>query len=397
MCCVIVAGCYRPAELACGITCASGTCPGQLVCNAADQLCYAPASGACTDAGLIRPDDDGAVPGMCYGHDPFKVCVGPPAGLTRWISRTVIDTDVCPTDLGGQYVNVGTVPVCALVATDFDIATTVEVHGSRPLVLVSLGAIAIAGTIDVASHAGKRGPASNTGCIPPAAGTRDMRGIGGAGGSFRGRGGDGAVPAVDGSHPATLALDPIPQPARLIGGCAGGDGSGAAGLGEGSAGGASGGALYLVAVVQVALQAPGWINASGAGGRQVVPNAMNNSGGGGGGGGSGGLIRIDAPTIAINGTIAANGGGGASGAPGAGSGAPGGEPDPAKPEMAALGGAIAAMAGRGGAGNDALNAFAGETPPAPAGDSGGGGGGGGGGHIVLVGTRTGSGVIVPRP
>lgn len=399
MCCVIAAGCYRPAEVACGITCAAGACPGQLVCNAADQLCYAPASGACTDAGPIGPDDGdgGPDPSMCYGRDPFKVCVGPPADFQRWISRTVIDTDACPTALGGQSVNVGTVPVCALVASGFDIATTVEAHGSRPLVMVSLGAIAITGTIDVASHPGKRGPASNTACTPPPAGTRDMRGIGGAGGSFRGRGGDGAVPAVDAGHPATLALDPIPLPTRLVGGCAGSDGSGAAGLGDGSAGGASGGALYLVAVLQVALQSSGWINASGAGGRQVVPNVMNNAGGGGGGGGSGGLIRIDAPSIAINGTIVLNGGGGASGAPAASSGAPGGEPDPTKPEMAAPGGSIIAMGGRGGDGNSAVNAFAGETPLGPTGDSGGGGGGGGGGHVVLVGTRSGSGLIIPLP
>lgn len=406
MCCVIAAGCYRPAEVACGITCAAGTCPGQLVCNAADQLCYAPASGACSDAGVLGPGPDdgdgGPSSNMCYGHDPFKVCVGPPAGFQRWTSRTVIDTDACPTNLGGQYVNVGTVSVCALVASDFDIATTVEAHGSRPLVLVSLGAIVIAGTIDVGSHPGKRGPASNTACTPPAAGTRDTRGIGGAGGSFRGRGGDGAVPTVDGSHPPALALDPIPLPTRLVGGCAGGDGGGAVSsdmmnLGDGSAGGASGGALYLVAVLQVALQSPGWINASGAGGRQVVPNANNDSGGGGGGGGSGGLVRIDAPNLAINGAIVASGGGGASGAPAADSGAPGGEPDPTKPEMAAPGGAILAMGGRGGAGNSAVNAFAGETPPGPTGDSGGGGGGGGGGHIVLVGTRTGSGLIIPLP
>src|ERR1044071_1534181 len=156
MCCVIAAGGYRPAEVACGITCAAGTCPGQLVCNAADQLCYAPAAGACTDAGILGPGPDdgdgGPVSGTCYGHDPFQACVGPPAGPQRWVTRTVIDTDTCPPDLGGQTINIGPVGVCAVVATEIAITTTVETHGSRPLVLVSLGAITINGTIDVASH-----------------------------------------------------------------------------------------------------------------------------------------------------------------------------------------------------------------------------------------------------
>jgi len=126
---------------------------------------------------------------------------------------------------------------------------------------------------------------------------------------------------------------------------------------------------------------------------------MNHSGGGGGGGGSGGLVRIDAPSIAIDGAILANGGGGASGAPSTGSGMAGGEPDPRNPEAGAFGGLVVIVSGsgRGGDGNDTTVPFAGATPPVPVADIGGGGGGGGGGYIVFVGTRTGSGIIVPPP
>ncbi|HEY6180132.1 MAG TPA: hypothetical protein VIX73_37080, partial [Kofleriaceae bacterium] len=184
------------------------------MCNAADQLCYAPASGACSDAGVLGPGPDdgdgGPVGDSCFGHAPFVVCVGPPAGPQRWNAPTPIDTDVCPAALGGQLVDVGTVPACAMVATDMQITGSVDVHGSRPLVLVSLGSISIAGTIDVASHASKRGPAANTACTPPGGGTPDVRGVGGAGGSFHGRGGDGDVPSVDPMHLPNRALDPLP-------------------------------------------------------------------------------------------------------------------------------------------------------------------------------------------
>src|SRR2546430_629819 len=73
------AGCYRPVEVACGVTCAGGTCPGQLVCNAADQLCYAPATGACSETG-----DDGLPKTDCFGSGPFRVCVAPPDGPQSW-------------------------------------------------------------------------------------------------------------------------------------------------------------------------------------------------------------------------------------------------------------------------------------------------------------------------
>jgi len=394
MCCVIAAGvtgaagCYRPVEVACGITCAGGTCPGQLACNAADQLCYAPATGACSETG-----DDGLPKTDCFGSGPFRVCVAPPGGPQSWTAPVQIDTDACPAALGGQLVHVGAVAVCAVVGTDIAIGDRVDVHGSRPLVVASGGAIAITGKIDVASHGGTRGPAANTACNPPGGGPPDMRGVGGAGGSFRGRGGDGAVPPVDASHPPNHALDPIAAPTQLVGGCAGGDGGDTTGVGAGSAGGSSGGALYLVARQRVELHAGGWINASGAGGEEVIADIAG-GGGGGGGGGSGGMVRIDAPSIAIDGTIAANGGGGAAGASNALDGLPGGDPDPAQPALSAPGGSTP---GPGGAGNDSTVGFSGMAGAVPPDGAGGGGGGGGGGHVVLIGNRTGTGAISPPP
>src|SRR5215831_10185137 len=104
---------------------------------------------------------------------------------------TVIDTDRagdCAPDA------VGSSAYCILAGSSITImgAQLLSAHGSRPLVLMSSGAITVAGTIDVAGHVMGMPQPTGPG-VPPAMGpsspcvpaTAAAAGGGGAGGSFR--------------------------------------------------------------------------------------------------------------------------------------------------------------------------------------------------------------------
>lgn len=237
----------------------------------------------------------------------------------------------------------------------------VKVQGARALVLVTLNAMNVSGTIDVsatdtAAGSGgfsgeKNGNSAGRGFGP--GGAPDVMGHTGAGGgSLCGAGGN-----KTGGKPAYLATVMPP----LVGGSSGGSGF--------ASGGGGGGAIELVCGGTLTLNQQALVRANGGGAAF-----------GGGGGGSGGAILID--TFGMNefGSLIANGGGGgantsmgdptvAQGAPGSDNGtpAPGGKGQNAG--GAGTGGAMAA-------GADGVY----DTPmPAPTlGDYGGGGGGGAG-------------------
>jgi hypothetical protein len=247
-------------------------------------------------------------------------------------------------------------------------------HGDKPLVLLSTAKLELLGDIDVSSHrGGQRGPGANpaaaSACSFMTAPIGPSMGGGGYGGSFGTAGGDGGNAAVvtTGGGVAGTKLEGFPT--ALRGGCRGGDGSKI--VDPVAGGGDGGGAIAMVAAMQIHVDAR--INASGGGGEGGAMNASN----GGGGGGTGGMIVFDSPVPLTFGPriqLWANGGGGAQGGS-APTGVEGGESS--GPTQAAPGGA---GTGGGVGGNGSLGSGTG-AGGASATAGGGGGGGGGAGFI----------------
>ncbi len=255
----------------------------------------------------------------------------------------------------------GSSNVCVIAATALTISAPVTVTGMRPLVLLSLGAMTINQSLDVASHRGSaKGPggdasACNAGVDPTVNG-------GGQGGSFGSVGGNG------GNSEGSIdrgTFGAITVPTTLRGGCIGADGAGSP-----SSQGHGGGAVLLIAET---ITVSGIINASGSPGAGAPVGKH-----GGGGAGSGGMIVFDAVTITVSGPVHANGGGGGGGSSGGSAASPGSEPP-------AVGGAAGgAKAGSGGAGGTgSMGAGTGQPAASGTNNSDGGGGGGGGAGVIL--------------
>jgi hypothetical protein len=176
--------------------------------------------------------------------------------------------------------------------------------GPRPVILAALTTINVLGQILVNGQ-------TNTSCGPggfasgtspgPGAGQAETQypNSGSGGGSYCGTGGSGGlslapdaggVAASGGATYGNATLSP------LIGGSSGGFY-----MGEPSNGGCGGGAIQIVAGTSITIGTYGAINAGGGGGID------------GSAAGSGGAILIEAPSVAVNGQVVANGGGGGAG------------------------------------------------------------------------------------
>lgn len=260
---------------------------------------------------------------------------------------------------------------------------TITVIGSRPLALVSDGAVTINGVVDArglcSSYVAGPGGFSG-GSITGANGSAPVSTMGGGEGASTSAtgGGGGGYGGHGGSGDAAMGGSPFgdAQISVLIGGAGGGAGSGGGNFGRGGGGG---GALQIISNDRVVVVAAGGINAGGCGGKAGTGNADS-----GGGGGAGGTILVEAPIVTVGGVLAVNGGGGGGGGggnakPGANgtlsrTPAAGGDPD-GNMEQGGPGAAGGAAAGPGGNG----------TNP-----------GGGGGAIgrIRINTRGGSGVDI---
>ena len=293
-------------------------------------------------------------------------------------AMTDIDTELCasPASVVAQG-GADSPEVCMVAAEVISIGASqlVRAHGQRPLVLLSAGAIDVAGTVDVATRKGSPIGAGSDWADCPSPRDRDGSGTGasGAGGSFGGSGGAGGKSTNGGAGTSGIP-DPTVVPSQLRGGCPGGNGNDAPTSGVR---GSSGGAVYLIAAGTITIS--GVINASGSGG-------LGGDGArGGGGGGSGGMIALDAPSIVVasSARIFANGGGGGGGG-GSSAAAPGGDgADPTTANVAAAGGISGspggAQGGNGSAGT-VVDGVAGAGGP-----QGAGAGGGGAGYVRLIG------------
>lgn len=271
----------------------------------------------------------------------------------------------------------GMIDTCIIKADTIAVTGNVTATGAPPLTLAALGTIDVIGGLDVSSvRAGMTG-AGGQQCdgadqLPV---TSAGAGGGGAGGSHGGAGGNGgSVASATGGHPSLT----FPQ-AVVVGGCPGQDGA-AGSASSGGPGGHAGGAVHLVAGVMIHVQ--GRIAACGAGGGV----GFSFGGAGGGGGGAGGFIGLDAPSLAIDGSVRAEGGGG-----GASGGSTSGGADGCSTTSAATGG-VGIGAGSGG---DGSLGTVGQDGLGGSNGTGGGGGGGGAGYIYAVGTITGGGTISP--
>jgi hypothetical protein len=354
---------------------------------------HSPAAAAAGDAAVDDAPIDGRDhPSFCLGTGVVTACLTRmPAAPIMITHMTTIDTDTpgnCSPDAVGP-----SAAYCILAGSSITImGGPLSAHGSRPLVLMSSGAITVAGAIDVGGHLMGFPQATGPG-VPPATGsgspcapaTAATSGGGGGGGSFGSIGGGGG--ADDSGKLGGVPSGPV-VPATLRGGCSGEAGPG------GGPGGGGGGAVALLAATKI--QIDGVIDASGGGGR----GSMNDHNGGGGGG-AGGMIVVDAPMVTGAGgaRIFANGGSGGEGS--GGNNGRDGNDAPPDPNMAAVGGFGGSSGGDGGRGANrdaqAGNAAGPGGPGIAGGGSGGGGGGGGVGVIKLYQGGPLPGTVSPPP
>nr|HEX4315938.1 hypothetical protein [Kofleriaceae bacterium] len=306
-------------------------------------------------------------------------------------------------------------PTLAVLSVDgfqLDTGATLNVIGTKPLLIASWDALLVSGTLDAGSHTTETDPTkhvqqttqlgagagSASECttgdgVPGLAAVHTGGAGGGGGGALVGGGGSGGSGDTSCADAQGNGKTPCPRtggagglglgvPEVIRGGCAGAA-TGAAGDGVSAPatattvalGGGGGGGVQLSA--RTTLTIGGELIAGGAGGA----GAPQGSAVGGGGGGAGGYLALDAPMVTVTGIVAANGGGGGGSAPFGGFGAVG--TDGAASNTAAPGGArnsgTCGEPGGNGAANTSLDGANGGSF-----DSCGGGGGGGGAGLVIV-------------
>lgn len=393
---LVMAGCYSPSPPS-GVPCGEGNaCPSGQACVAG----YCGGEAPLTDVNDLVPDvmvDDMAAP-LCQSWNMrhFDACGLPqPLGdlvLTQAGSDYVWDTD--DGTLTGKMNTPVSVVTTVLSQTDgpdvlvasvnnftLEAGAYLDITGGRPMLIAVNGTATIHGDVDANGFFSSPGPggagvqttlcpAAQTGDPGVAAVAPGAAATGGGGGAFGAGGGDG------GNMGGANGIGFTSPPTVIRGGCAGGAG------GAGSAGtvgtrGAGGGGIVISARVAIIIGATGSINAGGGAGSFGRANF-----GAGGGGGSGGLIGLDAPTLTIDGVLAANGGGGGGGASDTTNGIGGNNGAATDAEASGGSGAATTTVGPcGGGGNG--GATGDPTGDAGASSSCGGGGGGGGVGYVL--------------
>ncbi len=376
-CLAAVVACYSPTtEAPCTVTCDF----------AGDKLC--PAGLTCGPGGMCGTEASSCA--ACFGQPDglLQVCLAArPTGTFDVGSNMQVDTTPGITDACITYPQPGSgaLDVCLIAAETISIEAKLSVIGSRPLVLLASGALTFeaTGAIDAAADnnraapAGPGGPGASEPCEAGATGTGNADG--GAGGSFGTAGAAGGIGLTgatpNGPGPVIGTLD------HVRAGCVGGPYNDPP-----TPGGAAGGAVYLIAGRSMAIA--GSINVSGAGGADLSGANV-----GGAGGGAGGLIGLDAPALALRGTLMANGGGGACGRHHSGDDpCPGQAPalpaTSSSPFVPAAGGSANGYASDGGTGATDVPASPG-SPGGVAADSAHFGGAGGGGAAGIIWLATG--------
>jgi K319-like protein len=305
-----------------GETCLAGSCQGgqgcPLGCNATASRCYE-IDPSNVDAQYFCPAD--------------AVEFSPPGNSIIWFDTDdgTIDGSLVPNFIiqsqGATFREIG---VFYFTSMDIPETTTLEVVGNRAAVFLVCRDINLYGLIDGRASGQWRGPGGWSGGKGRTSGSDAAAGSGpggggagdseydwpychtsgGGGGHARpgGKGGDGTPTGPHSDRPGGPAgieygeLTLIP----LSGGSGGGGGGS---ISEGGYGGGGGGAIQITAGGTIYIGPNGGIDVRGSGG-EISDEYYY---GGGGGGGSGGGVLLEAVSIDIDGTLAANGGGGAGG------------------------------------------------------------------------------------
>jgi hypothetical protein len=246
-----------------------------------------------------------------------------------------LDTENCTGSLGGVVVGqgAGNPELCVMRAGDFTVQSgaTLTIRGRRAAVLVALGRMTIAGTIDAAARGPIPGPgASLTATVPRGGSGGPNTAQGGGGGGHAVTGGlGGPIENGDTQHPGGMAIGTVALVPLTAGGFGGAGGYPCmvppCPLRE--IGGGGGGALQLVACRELVIAATAVIDAGGGGGLGGAGGTLGLLPGAGDGGGAGGGVLVEAPMVTVpsGASIVANGGaGGGGGAPG--TAAPSGQP-----------------------------------------------------------------------
>lgn len=385
---LMAGGCYQPSPVV-GAPCPTGMCPSGQVCDDSEN----PAVCVVTlrdggidpvDAEIDATPIDAApdAPPPCFGAGAYSVCMYTNGSLTLPNTIDTTNSTLCLATQPSEWTTAGQPDACFIVRTNITVPTmgTVDVTGTRPLVLVAGTTISVTGMLDGSSHSspvsiGAGSPSPDCPAFVTTPTSNVAGGGGGAGATFTTQGGAGGTGNA-GASTAGTAPAASTAPALLRAGCSGQSGADGSVAGSGGLGGRGGGAVYLVAGTSITFANSAVVNVSGAGAASTGKVA------GGGGGGSGGMILLHAPTItaSVGAKLVANGGGGASGGESGGGGQGGkvgSDPNPGQPLAPAAGGV-----GPGGNGGDG---HAGPTA-ATSGANGiagaaGGGGGGGAGYI----------------
>ena len=408
--------CQLPSEATCSVT---SPCPTGLVCAAdlqcrdactsaqpcvsgdscVDGVCYAPVASAdggsshdgsgasdgtladsSTDAPAeapFVPNPDAGVLGFTPSNfDPLGVDAGD-AG-SDWSKApaaevTTTCTNCLPATASTIAMNDGTLAdVYVLDSLLVDQTAALRLSGPNPIILAVVGKVDIQGQLLVNGTLFGPGPGGfATGANPGPGAGEGAYGVAnptsnGGGASYCGLGGHGGMTAPPAGAPGTPYGSATLSP--LVGGSASGSGSVTSN---------GGGAIQIVAGQSITIRAFGAINAGGSGTTNV-----NNTGGGP----SGGAILLEAPSVVIDGNVAANGGGGMSGFSGGADATANAQP-------------AAGAAPYGGAGSAGTNVNGADgTSGAGVGVAQTGGGGGGAGRIRINtagGSATISGIVSP--
>ena len=267
------------------VTCGSDTL---LTCNADGKsqtmaTCSLGCEGDGTACKTFAPSNGlGAALGAA---DSGSDIVFPASVLIDTDTGVVVDSGNLPVAVSSLVVTSDGADIRVYAAHSFAI-TTAYVSGSKSIAFVAPGEIVLNGALFARASNDEGGPGAS---FAPAS-SDGVNGNGGGGGGGNGTAGGygadgpGLVSAPGGA--ALLTFEP------LVGGGYGGEGS------AGFPSGAGGGAVELVSLTSIDVASGGVIDVGGGGGDD------------GAGGGAGGTVVLEAPTVTIDGTLAANGGGG---------------------------------------------------------------------------------------
>ena len=315
------------------------------------------------------PNPDAGVLGFTPSNfDPGAIDAGD--ACSNWTGAPDADitancTNCLPVTATTVMMNAGTyADVYVLKSLIIEQTASLRLAGPNPVIL------AVAGTVDIQGQILVNGDMSNPGPGGFLGGTTPGPGVGGAafgsgdpnsnggGGSYCGVGGKGGTPsppqALGGATYGNTTITP------LVGGSAGG---------ESEVQSAGGGAIQIVSGISITIRPFGAINAGGGGTININ---------GSGGGASGGAILLEAPTVTVQGNLAANGGGAMSGFAGGA--------DATANDQPASGAAPYGGAGSAGANIDGTDGTAGTGANAT-------GGGGGGAGRIRINSSSGSAAI----